>query len=366
MSGTGRIVVVGATGFTGRLVAKELAAGDTPFVLTARDTERLARLAGEVGASETRIVDVSEPASLRSAVGAGDVVINCAGPFAELGEPVVDACIRAGAHYLDTTGEQVFMMRVLDRFDRAARDAGVVVANAMAFEYAVGDCAAALAADGLAAPLRSVDMTYSVSGPAAAASRGTRMSILGVVRDGGFVWRDGRWKVERTGASNRTVEMPDGRRRSAVWFPAGEILTVPRHVEVEHVRAWMVMDRWTAAGLPIVSPLLPVLVRLGQPLVSRVVQRAPEGPTPEQRERSRFRIRADAVAADGRRRGVAVEGTDPYGLTARIAVYAARRVLDGVAGAGVLAPAQVLHPHEFRNTVENWGTTWQEDRGISD
>jgi short subunit dehydrogenase-like uncharacterized protein len=96
MDGAERITVIGATGYTGRLVAHELARGDVPFLLTGRDAERLGELAREVGGAETATVDVTSLESLQRTLRAGDVVINCAGPFSDLGEPVVAACVGVG------------------------------------------------------------------------------------------------------------------------------------------------------------------------------------------------------------------------------------------------------------------------------
>jgi short subunit dehydrogenase-like uncharacterized protein len=362
MESAARIVVIGATGFTGRLVAHELARGERPFLLTGRSADRLASLAEAVGGAPTETVDVGDFRRVASVLRAGDVVINCAGPFTDLGEPVVEACVTAGAHYLDTTGEQRVMKRVLDRFDGPATQAGVMVVNAMAFEYAIGDVAAALAAEPLAPPLRSMDLVYGWSGGAGAASRGTRLSVLRVVREGGYAYRDGRWSPERTGARRRTVELA-GSRRTAVWFPAGEILSVPRHVQVRAVDGWMVTDTLTANLVPWVADALPTVVRLADPLARWLMQRGPEGPTPEQRHASSFRIRAEATGSDGRAASMTVSGTDPYGLTALVAVHGANQVLerDGELS-GVLAPAQVLHAARFRTMLEKWGCSWQQDQ----
>lgn len=356
-----RIVVVGATGYTGTLVARRLAAGEAPFVLTGRSAERLARLARAVGGAATETVDVTEPATLRRLLRAGDVVINCAGPFTELGGAVVEACVRGGAHYLDTTGEQCFMKRVYERWRLDAREAGVAVVNAMAFEYAIGDCAAAVAAEGLARPLRAVDVVYAWRGGVGSASRGTRRSVLRVLRDGGYAYEDGAWRRQPTGAVRRTVRLPDGRERAAVWFPAGEILTVPRHVEVRWVRGWAVVGRRLAALVPRVAGLLPPLVRLAAPAAEWLLAAAPEGPPEAERRASRFLIQVDAVGADGRGRRVAVEGADAYGLTAAIAVHGAHTLRGaGAARAGVLAPAQVVEPRAFLEMLAGQGVVWRE------
>ncbi|CAN5846693.1 saccharopine dehydrogenase NADP-binding domain-containing protein [soil metagenome] len=361
MSTQPRIVLIGATGYTGTLVAGELAGGASPFVLTGRDSSKLGRLARDLGVAETRVVDVTNRGSLRRALRPGDVVINCAGPFTDLGEAVVAACIESGTHYVDTTGEQRFMKRIFDHYDRAARDAGVVVANAMAFEYAIGDCAVAVAAEGLATPLPSVDVTYAWQGGAAASSRGTRRSMLRVLREGGYMYRGGEWRTQAVGAQRRTVRLPDGTSRAALSFPAGETLSVPRHLEVEEVRGWIVAGRYAAAVMPLVSGVLPSLVRLSSPVTERVLRGAPDGPPEEARKASRFTIQVEAAGADGARRAVSVRGQDPYGLTAIIAVHGAMRVLESAGTrSGVLTPAQLLEPAAFLEMLAPYGLTWNE------
>ena len=66
------------------------------------------------------------------------VLINCVGPFVDFGEPVVRAAIAAGTHYVDTTGEQPFVQAMLAH-DTWAKDRGVAVVPALAFEIAIGD-----------------------------------------------------------------------------------------------------------------------------------------------------------------------------------------------------------------------------------
>lgn len=344
-----RAVVVGATGFTGGLVTDVLSKGSLPFLLTARDPEKLGRLAERIGGAATAVVDVTEPEALGRLLRPGDAVINCAGPFSRLGEPVIDACLEAGAHYLDTTGEQAFMKRVEERFGARAAARGVAVVNAMAFEYALGDCASALAAAALAGPPRRIDVTYAWRAGASSTSRGTRESILEVIASRGWAYREGSWRREPVAREARRVRLPDGRRHAAVSFPAGEVVTVPRHVDVETVRGWIVMGRIPGTLARVSSPLLPAVVSLLKPLLRPLFRRGPEGPTDEERRSGGFTILAEATDAGGGVRSVTVGGRDPYGLTAEIVVRGARRALrpeDGREG-GVLAPAQLVEPRGF-------------------
>lgn len=347
-----RIVVIGATGFTGRLVARELGGGGTrqEILLTGRSPGKVDRLVEEVRGSgapgiQGAVVDVKDLPSLAGAIRSGDVVINCAGPFAELGEPVVARCVEARASYVDTTGEQPWMREMRERYQEPASRAGVAVVNGMAFEWALGDCAAALLGRRLAAAgseLRSLDVIYAWGG--SASSRGTRRTALRIMGTRGWELLQGEWHRRPAAASTRTVTMGGRGARTAVTFGAGEIVTVPRWAEeVETVRGWLVMSRRTAAVATVASRALPVLVPLLRPLLEPLALRA-EDPTDAERADSRFTIRLEAAGADGRREVLEVRGTDPYGLTAAIAVAGAKRALEPGRSAGVLAPSQLADP----------------------
>ncbi len=353
------IVVIGATGYTGDLIARRLAGGDAPYVVAARDPDRLKALALEMEGAVPQVVDVKDPASLHRLIRAGDVVINTAGPFTELGEPVVAACVEAGAHYLDTTGEQAFMHAIHERYHEAARAAGVAVVNAMAFEYALGDCALAVGARGLEAPLRTVDVIYAWGGTAS--SRGTRRTVVRMLGTRGWTREDGELHRQTPGSAHRTVRLASGKELHAVAFPSGEVITGPWHVDARTVRGWLVMGAGLARVTPLMAPAFPVVIPALRPLLERLATRA-EDPTPEARHNSRFTIRVELEDAGGRRRALEVRGRDPYGLTAETTVRGALRLLDGPPSpAGVVAPAQLLDPGELLAGLADHGVEVVQD-----
>src|SRR6476469_2650753 len=102
----GRIVLFGATGYTGRLVAASLLERGARPVLAGRSKDSLDALASELGGGlDTAVADVARPESVGELVKRGDVLLSTVGPFARWGEPAVRAAVDAGAHYLDSTGE---------------------------------------------------------------------------------------------------------------------------------------------------------------------------------------------------------------------------------------------------------------------
>src|SRR6266540_2109942 len=163
------LAILGATGYTGRLVVDEARRAGLPLRLVGRRREALEELARD--GEEIRVADAGDGASLRSAFEGAFAVASLAGPFLEVGYEPVAAAIDAGAHYLDITGEQEFTRRVYADFGPRAAERGLVLLSAFGMDYVPGDLAARIAAENLQAPLDEVAVAYSFSG--AGTSRGT-------------------------------------------------------------------------------------------------------------------------------------------------------------------------------------------------
>ncbi len=147
------VVVFGATGVTGRRVAAYLAerAGEVgaSWAVAGRDPAKLERVLGEVGvtAPETIVADVGDPTSLAAMAARTRVVLDLVGPYTLYGEPVIDACVAGGAHYVDLTGEIPFVRRMIDTYHDRAAAAGVKVVEVCGFEALPPDLAVLLAAE---------------------------------------------------------------------------------------------------------------------------------------------------------------------------------------------------------------------------
>jgi short subunit dehydrogenase-like uncharacterized protein len=147
------VVVFGATGITGRGVCAHLAerAGSNGFKWAAagRDPGKIERVLGELGvtAPETIAADVGDAASLQAMAARADVVLNMVGPYTLHGEPVIEACIAGGAHYMDLTGEMPFVRRMIGLAGERAEQAGVKIVNSSGFEAMPPDLLVLLAAE---------------------------------------------------------------------------------------------------------------------------------------------------------------------------------------------------------------------------
>lgn len=359
------IAVYGATGYTGRLVVAELAARGAELVLGGRDRTRLVRVAEEQGAGARHVAArVDEPKSLRRLMGGCRVVVNCAGPFTLAGEEVVRAAVDSGCHYVDSTGEQPYIRAVLERHGPDAERRGVALVPALGFDYAPGDCIARLAAEGLE-PLEQVELGYSVEG--FGASRGTARSALEIMKGGDVVYVEGAWRSPPRFERPRTFDFPQPLgRRPVARFPAGEVLTVPRHSRARNVRAWVSADQLVPFGVlaravPLAMPGIELALKT--PLrraAGALVARLPEGPPEDRRRASRFTVVADATGADGSRRRGVVRGGDVYGLTAAILARCATAMdSDGYDRRGGLGPAAAFDPAELLDDLADRGLTYE-------
>lgn len=148
------VVVFGATGITGRLVAAHLAerAADGngfKWAVAGRDPEKVRRVLGEldVTAPEVIAADVADPGSLETMASRAKVVLNMVGPYTLHGEPVIEACIAGGAHYMDLTGEIPFVRAMIERHGERAESGGVKIVNTAGFEAMPPDLLVLLAAE---------------------------------------------------------------------------------------------------------------------------------------------------------------------------------------------------------------------------
>ncbi|WP_432474778.1 saccharopine dehydrogenase family protein [Amphritea sp. HPY] len=142
------VILYGASGYTGRLVAEYLREYQLPFIAAGRDAARCKEAMSLVPGIETAEYEVVQVEHTLDALvelfSGAKVVCNTVGPFARFGTLVVQAALKAGCHYLDTTGEQEWMLAMRDEFGAAYAEKGLVLAPSTAYMHAVGNIAAEL------------------------------------------------------------------------------------------------------------------------------------------------------------------------------------------------------------------------------
>jgi short subunit dehydrogenase-like uncharacterized protein len=191
------IIVYGATGFTGQLVAEYLAAhytgkADPKWALAGRSLDKLASVRDAIGApADTALIvaDASDPASLKTMVDQTKSVISTVGPYQLYGSDLVAACATTGTDYIDLCGEPLWMRQMIDAHQATAQSTGARIVfscgfDSVPFELGVFFCQET-AKKVLGVPVSRVkgrvrDMTATVSGGTAAS---TKASFVAAARD---------------------------------------------------------------------------------------------------------------------------------------------------------------------------------------
>ncbi len=349
------ILLLGATGFTGRMTAAAMCRRGLPFAIAGRNAGRLEELARALPWRPSIVtVDVENDDSLRHAFEGRKAIVNCVGPFMRYGIRVVRAAVACGAHYVDSTGEVPYMRDVAVRFDRAAREAGVSITPATAYEVALADCAAGRLASELGGA-DEVEVLYSLD--KVRISAGTALSALEVLRHGGLAYENSRWITERAFREMRRIPLPGG-KVTGLGFPSGEIASIPLHVQTPSVKTFMALPLPLALGGFASGPAIDLLSKR----IARALEKTAGRLAPDERQtrRTEFVI---SVRFRRQRRYVqsVVQGRDMYGVTAWILAYAADRLLNGDRlPAGVLAPSQLLDPVRFFQDIRSqWITEFE-------
>jgi len=384
------IVVYGATGFTGQLVAEYLAAhyagkSDPKWAMAGRSPEKLASVRDAIGApADTALIqaDGSDPASLRAMIDQTNAVVSTVGPYQLYGSELVAACAASGTDYLDLCGEPVWMRQMIDAHEATAQSSGARIVfscgfDSLPFELGVFFCQET-AKKTLGAPVSRVkgrvrDITATVSGGTVASMKASfaaaakDLSLVALLRSP-FVLTPG-FEGPKQPPGNKPLFDQDldawtapfvmstintrsvHRSNFLTDFPYGRdfvydemVLTGPGEKGEAEAR------RVAAANLDKVGPGAP---------------KPGEGPSKEQRETGHYDLLFVGLAPDGRQIRVAVRGDrDPgYGSTAKMIAECAICLRESPdVKAGIWTPGAAMGNRLIKRLVDHAGLSFEVEK----
>lgn len=330
-------MIYGATGYTGGLIAERCAEEGLDVVLAGRDEVRVRALAGRLGLPH-RAFRLDEPQAAREGVDGMRLVLHCAGPFSATSRPMLDACLGAGAHYLDITGE-VEVFEACYARDAEARQRGVVVLPGVGFDVVPTDCLARLLADRLPGARRLELAIAAIGRP----SKGTSKSAVEGLAHSGLVRRDGRLVEVRPGSLARDVTFLDGKRRAVMAVPWGDLASAYRSTGIGDITTYATLPPALMQVMRMAGPAVGLLgLAAAQRWLKSYVDARVEPPSAEERERGVSLVWGRVEDDEGR----GLEGTlrcrEGYRFTVDAALAVARRVLAGEVEPGATTPARAL------------------------
>lgn len=325
------LLIYGSYGYTGELITERAIDEGIDVAVAGRDERAIAAQSDDLGVPG-HAVGLDDDAALRDVLEGVDAVLHCAGPFVETYEPMVEACLRTGCHYLDITGE-IDVFEGLATRDGSAAEAGVTLLPGVGFDVVPTDCLAAHLAD------RVPDATHlelAFDG-LDSLSPGTAKSAVEHLDQGVLVREDGDLRRVPMGSRNRSVDFGDG-ERTATAIPWGDVATAYRTTGIPNLAVYMAVSSVERAAVSSARVLGPVIA--GTPLkdlVQRAIDHAVQGPDATELEEGRVRVWGSA--RDGEEAVARLTTPNGYALTRDTAVESARRVLAGDTEPGFATPA---------------------------
>jgi short subunit dehydrogenase-like uncharacterized protein len=334
------LLIYGANGYTGELIARRAAAVGVPAVLAGRNADAVAVLAAELG-RDHRAFALDDAAALERALSGITVVLNCAGPFSRTAAPLVAACLRARAHYLDITGE-IAVLEALAGRDAEARAAGIALLPGAGFDVVPSDCLAAHVARRLPSATQ-LALAFSAG---TRMSRGTALTTIENAHGGGLVRRAGELVRVPSGWRTRRIDFgPELGARTAITIPWGDVATAYHTTGIPDVEVYVAVPLAVRAGMRAARAFGPLLASAAvQRALAARVRRGPAGPTAAERARRSSHLWAEARDAAGRIAVARLRTPESYELTSMTALDLAARALRGELPAGFQTPARACGP----------------------
>jgi short subunit dehydrogenase-like uncharacterized protein len=319
------LMIYGALGYTGRMVARQAKSAGLDVVIAGRDQKRLVELALELDLPY-RVFSLEGDLSPGHFEGI-HAVLNCAGPFVRTAKPLMQACMEHGMHYLDITAE-IGIYQLAESLSVAASEAGVMVMPGVGWDVVPTDSLAMQVAERVKDPI-SLRIALKVAG---GMSRGSAVSASEIVSAGILARVDGDL-VSRPDAPSALFDFGDG---LVDCFPLsfGDLITA-----------------WHSTGVRNIAMYVHVA---GDGFPEGDLSLLPDGPTAEQRDAHGAAAVVEVTSGDGTVTRAVIETVNGYSYTPLAAVEAARRVLAGDVRPGFQTPARVFG-HGFAETIE--GTT---------
>jgi short subunit dehydrogenase-like uncharacterized protein len=383
------IVVYGATGFTGRLVAEYLASrykgdGNLKWAMAGRSKDKLASVRDAIGAAADTpliVADASDPASVKAMVEQTKSVITTVGPYQLYGSELMAACVAGGVDYFDLCGEPVWMRQMIDKYEAAAKASGARIVfscgfDSIPFELGVF-CAQEHAKEMFGTPVSRIKgriraMKGTFSGGTAASARASfaaaakDLSLVAMFQDP-FVLTPG-----FEGPKQPKGNKPQLDEDMGSWTAPFIMATInTRNVH----RSNMLMNFPYGKDFVYDEMILTGPGEQGEANAKRVVAavnaermgatdgpKPGEGPSKEERENGMYDLLFVAIGPDGKQARAAVKGDrDPgYGSTSKMISECAICLLRDApdVAAGIWTPGAAMGHKLIKRLVDHAGLTF--------
>ena len=330
------LLIYGANGYTGRLISEKAVRRGLKPILGGRNRDALETLA-QANALTRRVFELDDRAEIERNLDGVRIVLNCAGPFSQTCEPLLEACLRQRIHYLDITGE-IDVFALCHHTNNRARHEGVVVFPGTGFDVVPTDCLAAMLKQRLPDASHLVLAFEAGGGP----SPGTAKTSVEGLAAGGRARIGGEVVEVPLAWKTREFVREDGSTRTAMTIPWGDVYTAFVSTGIANVETYMVVPEKTIARVRWLRHLrwLLAMAPVQKFLKGKAGQTA--GPDQARRARSGCQVWGEVRNAAGRQESLSLMTPNGYALTVSASLGIVEYLLANSPAGGYYTPSLLM------------------------
>lgn len=329
-------MIYGANGYTGELIAREAVKRGLKPVLAGRSHHKVEALASELGlkALGFPLDDVDEVARQ---INGCTLVLNCAGPFSATAEPMMKACLHAGAHYLDITGE-IAVFELAQSLNEEARNANTVLCPGVGFDVIPTDCVAAALKEALP------DATHLALGfdSRSGFSPGTAKTSVEGLAQGGKIRRDGKIETVPLAYQVRRIDFGDG-AKYAMTIPWGDVSTAYHSTGIPNIEVFIPGSPRMITGAKRANYIRPLLgLGFVQKLIKSRIAKTVKGPSEAARAKMPTFVWGEATNDSGQKKTARIRTANGYSLTITGSLAVIEHLMNNQPTGGAYTPSRLV------------------------
>ncbi len=330
-------MIYGATGYSGKLIVERAVKAGMKPVVAGRSADKVKALAEQYGLDH-RVFDTGMLEQSDALLNGMSLVLNCAGPFSQTANIVMQACLKQQVHYIDITGE-IDVFESAASLDEAARTRGVVLCPGVGFDVIPTDC--------VAAKLKAMmpDATHLSLGfdSRSGFSPGTAKTSVEALPQGGKVRVDGKIVTVPLAAKTRKIDFGGG-EKLAMTIPWGDVSTAYHNTKIPNIEVYIPGSPGMVKQLKRLNWFKPILgLGVVQNLLKKRIDKKVKGPDEATRAKLTTFVWGEVKNAAGELKDYRIEVANGYEITADGSVMVAQALLSDYAGAsGYQTPSMLL------------------------
>ncbi len=315
-----KLMIYGAYGYSGELIARAAKARGIRPILAGRNAAQVNALGTELK-FDTRTfgldqIDLSDI----------DVLLHCAGPFAQTAAPMMRACLAQRVHYLDITGE-IDVFQAGQQLDQQAQQAGIVLCPGVGFDVVPTDCLALMLKQKMPDAEQLVLAFHAEGGM----SRGTALTSIQGMNGGGRARIAGELRTVPSAWKLREFNFAANKKRLAMTIPWGDVVTAYHSTGIANIEVYMSAQRSLINAARLTRWLAPIIAYTPLPaLMKWRVRQGAAGPDLATRQKSRTYVYGEVKNADQQLHARLLL-PNGYDFTADAALAIGQFLLDGKA-----------------------------------